>query len=279
MSFKSICTILHDTDAPTDALEYAIQAARKWDAHLHVLCAGINRTEPGFYYGGASAMVVENFLDDARESAAQLQHIVKARLAVEDIRWDVDTVSILSTGLVPFISDYLRFNDIAILPLPYQAPNHTTDVAMFEACIFGAKIPAIVVPKGCVMPPELSRILVAWNDSTAALAAARASLPLVEEAAVTDICVIDPPLDGLDRSDPGGRLAQMMVRYGANVEITTCARLDADIALQLQKKAQETAAQLIVMGGYGHSRLREAVIGGTTRSMLQHAKVPVLMAH
>jgi len=125
----------------------------------------------------------------------------------------------------------------------------------------------------------MQRVMIAWDDGAEALAAARAAAPLVGSADVTDICLINPPQHGIDRSDPGGRMAQMLTRKGAKVEVTVSAQRQYDVASQLLSRARETAADVLVMGGYGHSRLREAVLGGVTRTILRQAHLPVLMAH
>ena len=278
MSFASITTFLHDRAAPQSALDFAVQAARHWGAHLHVVCAGISSSDPGFYYTGAEAILVQKDLEDAQETATELEQIAQARLGAEDITWDVETVSMMANGLEPFLADHMRFFDLAILPLPYSEGRTPTDIASFEACLFGAEIPVLVVPDHFEWLRPPARILLAWDDGAEALAAARAAIPLATKAALTEICVIDPPQFGKDRSNPGGRLAHFLARAGAKVEITIAARLRPSIAEQLIQRVAETGADLLAMGGYGHSRLREAVLGGVTRSMLRQATVPVLLA-
>lgn len=278
MRYKSITTLLHDPNRQAAALDCAIQAARNWDAHLHVLCTGIDATDPGFYYAGAQAIAVQQNLECAQHVASELEEKLRNRLAVEDIRWDVETVTMMAQGLNSFVSDHMRFHDIAILPLPYSEQANQLDVAAFEACLFGADIPIIVVPDGAQLPHPISRLVIAWDDGAEALSAARAAIDLASTAGVTEISVIDPPPHGADRSDPGGRLAQLLSRSGASVEVSVTARTQTDVATQLLQRAHEKGADMIVMGAYGHSRLREAVLGGATRSMLRQATLPILMA-
>jgi len=241
MTYTSIATFLHDPGRAPDILDYAIQAARKWGAHLYVICAGIDSTDPGFYYAGAQAIAVQTNL--------------------------------------PFLADHLRFYDLAILPQPYAESSNFTDVTAFEACLFGADMPVLVIPEGKGASTAMDQIMIAWDDGAEALAAARAAMPLTGIAKGTDICLINPPKHGHNRSDPGGRMAQMLTRKGANVQITLAPQRHHDIATQLLERARETGVDLLVMGGYGHSRLREAVLGGVTRTVLGKAHLPVLMAH
>ncbi len=279
MPYKTLATFIHDPMAPDHALEWAIAAARQWGAHLHVACVGVDDTDPGFYYAGVQAIAIQSNLENAQLDSAAIEEKVRARLAKEDIEWDVEAVTVMANGLEPFLADHMRFFDVVVLPLPLQGASNRLDVAAFEACLFGADVAVLVIPEGIEMNGPLSRLLIAWDDGDEALAACRAALPLVTGADLTEICIIDPPLHGSDRSDPGGRLAQLLARHGAKVEIAVAARTQTDIGHQLSQHALERGADVLVMGAYGHSRLREAVIGGVTRSILRIAKVPVLMAH
>jgi nucleotide-binding universal stress UspA family protein len=279
MSFKSITTFLHDPSAALTTLDYAIDAARRWGAHLHIVAAGIDSTDPGFYYAGAQAIAIQQNHEFAQTQAGEIETIIRTRLHAEEINWDVETVSLMSGGLLSFISDHMRFFDVAILPLPYNEGRSRLDVAAFEACLFGADIPVIVVPNCNTQKPPSTRVLIAWDDGAEALAATRAMLPIIDSVGLTNICVVNPSDVGIDRSDPGGRLAQLLSRAGATVEITVSAKMRSNVAEQLIQHATETGAEMIVMGAYGHSRLREAFIGGVTRTILRQSPVPVLLAN
>ncbi len=279
MYYKSIATVLHNPTAHHETLELAISAARKWDAHLHIVCIGVDRTEPGFYYAGAHAIAIQSNLEFAQDQASELEQSVRNRLSSEDIAWDVEAVTTLATGLEPYVADHLRFFDLVILPLPLATTADRIDELIFDGCIFGADRPVLAVPNGFKGSCEFKRVLMAWNDGLEALAACREALPLITTARECDISIIDPPVHGPERSDPGGRLAQFLARWGARAEINVLARTHSTLADQLSSRAVETGADVIVMGAYGHSRLREAVLGGVTRDMLQRASLPVFMAH
>ena len=94
-----------------------------------------------------------------------------------------------------------------------------------------------------------------------------------------NIAVIDPPQHGPERSDPGGMLCQMLVRHGVRAEVSVLAKTLPRISDVLARHVRDQNADLLVMGAYGHSRFREAILGGATRNMLEEAEVPVLMAH
>ncbi len=111
------------------------------------------------------------------------------------------------------------------------------------------------------------------------MAAVRAALPLLTAAESVNIVIIDPPRHSSDRSDPGGQLSQMLARHGAKPEVSVIAQTMPRVSDVLGRHCEDTQADLLVMGAYGHSRFREALLGGATRDMLERAELPVFMSH
>ncbi len=279
MSYKSIATILHDPTCHRAALEMAISFARKTGAHLHILCVGVDHTDPGYYYAGAQAIAVQQNIEVAQGVASELEAIARARLAAEDITWDVENVTTMPGGLDPFIADSMRFFDLVVVAAPYQDAGSRTDALVFEACLFGASRPVLVVPEGAKTDAMFEKLMVAWDDGMPAMTAAREAIPLITAAANAEITIIDPPVHGRDRSDPGGRLASYLVRFGARANVVVLARSQPSVANQLLMRAKESGVDLLVMGAYGHSPMREAILGGATRDMLRVTHMPVFMSH
>jgi nucleotide-binding universal stress UspA family protein len=122
-------------------------------------------------------------------------------------------------------------------------------------------------------------IVIGWNESAEAIRAVRAAMPLLQKADAVHVAIIDPPETGPERSDPGGALAVYLSRHGVRCDIQVMTRQGLKVSERLSQHVTETGSDLLVMGGYGHSRFREAVLGGATREMLQSSSVPVLMAH
>ncbi len=278
MTYRSITTFLHDPEAPMDAFELAIAASREWGAHLHVICVGIDPTEPGFYYAGAQAITVDHNLNIAREAALALETRIRKRLETEVIGWEVEVATVMAGSVYDFLAERARISDLMILPTPYGEARGYIDVAAVEACLFAASLPVLVVPDGYSGPIRPKRVLIGWNETQQALTATHDALPLLEGTDV-DITIIDPLQHGPDRSDPGGRLAQYLNRHGAKAEISILAKSQPGVADMLCRRADERGCDMIVMGAYGHSRWRESIMGGATRHMLEIANMPVLMAH
>jgi len=120
---------------------------------------------------------------------------------------------------------------------------------------------------------------VAWNDGDEALHAARAALPSLKAAQSVDIAIVDPPTHAHDRTDPGGALCLWLARHGVRAEISVLAKTEPRVSDVLARFCRDRGCEAVVMGAFGHSRLREAILGGTTRGMLASVPLPLLLAH
>ncbi len=276
MDYKVIGTIMTDVDQGTEWLDAAIALTARMDAHLDIYVVSVSHTETHSYYLGAEAVMIADRTKDAIEKRDQLETWLEKRMAGEDIRWTQHAAVVPSPAMTGFLARNLRFSDLVVLPRPYQDNPETTKLV--EACLFSAERPVLMIPKGCHAPDMGGHVLVGWNDGAEALAAARAALPLLQQADVADICIIDPPEHAAERSDPGGAMAQYLMRHGTRPEVAVLAKTEPQIGELLMRRARELGAQLIVSGAYGHSRLREAVFGGVTRNLLEIADRPILMA-
>lgn len=279
MAFKSILTVVTDATSATFQLDAAIALTRREDAHLDVLCIGVDRTQTGYYYAGATAILTQEAYNQAKGEAAAIEAAVKARLARDDIRWGVDTAVAQIGALGGPVAMLARFCDLVLLSKPYGKAGGPAAEAILESALFEGRAPVLVVPDGFAEADFGRRIVLAWNQSDEALMAARAALPLLKAAAEVDITIIDPPTHGPERSDPGGMLSQYLARHGVHAEVSVLAKTLPRTSEVLLRHARDENADLIVMGAYGHSRFREAILGGATRNMLEMADIPVFMAH
>ncbi|WP_114965417.1 universal stress protein [Alkalilacustris brevis] len=279
MAYKTLATFISDPDSVAPALEASVALARREDAHLDVCCLGVDHTQPGHFYAGAPAMIYQETLDRAREEAEELEAEVRKRLGREDIRWGVETAVVQLGGLSSLVGLRARFSDLVIQPKPYEKGRPTDAEAIVEAALFDGQAPVLIVPEAGIGDTLGQRITVAWNQSDEALSAVRRALPLLVAAEHVDIVIIDPPAQGPERSDPGGLLTQMLTRHGVRAEVSVLARTMPKISEILQRHVREHGSDMLVMGAYGHSRFREAILGGATRNMLELAETPVFMAH
>jgi nucleotide-binding universal stress UspA family protein len=124
---------------------------------------------------------------------------------------------------------------------------------------------------------KLDRVIVGWDGSSSAARAAGDAMPFLERAKMVQVVVVSER--GKSDEIPGADIAQHFARHGVTVEVKQIVAPDAKPAEVLLSHAADTSADLLVLGGYGHSRLREFVLGGVTRSILETMTVPTLMSH
>jgi nucleotide-binding universal stress UspA family protein len=240
---------------------------------------GLDRTQTGFYYAGANAMILQETITRAQEEAREVEAHVKKILRASDVRWSLDSGVAQLADMGRHVAQRARFSDLAILPQPYGDKRGVELEPILESAMFDGTAPVLMVPAGGPVLTAPKRILLAWNESDEALVAARMALPMLMQADTVRIVVVNPPAHSPTRSDPGGLLSQFLARHGVNCEIDVLAKALPRVSDVLMRHAMDTEADLIVMGAYGHSRFREAILGGATSNMLENAKIPVFLAH
>lgn len=272
----TVATIVTQETRATGSLDAAVALAGELDAHLDITILAVTPPESGPLYMGAEVNLISTQIQAANEDRAEMETWLAEQMKGELLRWSQTSATVQGMGLATYLTRHLRFADLVVLP---KIGRHGDMIAtLIEGCLFGADRPVLMIPAGAPLPRQDGRVIMAWNDGDEALSAARAAMPFLQAAALTEICIVDPPHHAPDRSDPGGALAQYLQRRGAKAEVSVMARTEESIAAILLRHAKERGADLLVAGAYGKSRLREAVFGGTTRRLLSEADLPVLFA-
>ena len=281
MAYKSLLTIATTPDNVGPSFAAAAAIARQMDAHLDALALGVDRTQVGYSYVGSGAVILQVAMDRAEEEARANEKAINAALSAQgrDLRFGLETAVTQIGALTELVANRSRYADLVVLPKPYGKTTGPEAEAAIEAAMFEGMAPVLVVPSSGMTSPEPKRIVLAWNQSREAMVAARRAMPLLKRADKVTITVIDPQPHGPERSDPGGLLCQLLVRHGIKAEVSVLARTLPRVSDVLHRACSDLNADLLVMGAYGHSRFREAILGGATRNMLEQAEVPVFMAH
>lgn len=279
MSIQTVTTILTDQEQVAAQIDAAAGVARALDAHLNVLALAISIDQLGMVQTALDAVPAGMTLEDSIERARTLGDLAASHLKKEGIRWSVDPLGVTAATSSSAIVRHTRFSDLVVQPRLAGPAFQERTRTLAEAVLFDAGAPLLLLPEGDLLSAPPTKIMVSWDESAASLRAARQAMPLLSMATSVHVVLVDPPKDAPDRSDPGGAFAQYLARHGIKCELSVCNRTDATIAGTLERRAEELGCELIVMGAYGHSRLRQAIFGGTTRSMISDAKIPVFMAH
>lgn len=280
MAYKTLSTVVTSAAEAATTVAAAGRLAVALDAHLDILALGIDRTQVGYAYVGGSGVLLQVAMERAEQEARETEAAVRAVTAEQpfDLRWSVEGAVSQIGALTELVARRARFADLVVLPKPYGKGRSSESEAVVEAAMFEGQTPVLVLPSA-EAPALPGRIVIGWNQSREAMVAVRAAMPFLQAAQMVNIAVIDPPQHGPERSDPGGMLCQMLVRHGVKAEVSVLARSMPRISDVLARHMRDVNGEMLVMGAYGHSRFREAILGGATRNMLEQAETPVFLAH
>lgn len=279
MSHGTVAVMATDAALDRGAIATALSLTETEGAHLDIHCLGIESTPPDAFLAGPALLLTQPDRDAAIARAEELEH--ELRRLVPSHRGNVQLHrQHITEGMVGRqVGELARFADRVVATAPYGPEARHLQVAVLEAALFAGGLPVIVVPDGgAEIAPRPHRLMVAWDGSREAMVAARAALPMLRRARLVDVVIVDPEVQVGDRSDPGGDIALFLARNGVTAEVSVLARSRFRNSEVLRRHAMDTGAEAVVMGAYGHSRLREQLFGGTTREMLTDARVPLILA-
>jgi len=203
----------------------------------------------------------------------------KIRVLVEGLRAPntLKRLDLLSEAAGPVVASEARLADLFVSTRPH-GPAGSGAAPLIESVLFGSGRPCFLVPPAAQPPFGYRRVLLAWRDSREASRSLAAAMPFLAAAeAVTVVMVAEDP-DAAPLRARGQALVTYLDRRDIAAELRIVRRGER-ISANILATAREVEAQLLVMGGYGHSRLREWVLGGTTRSILADAQLPLFIAH
>ena len=278
MAIRDILVHLDAAPAAPARLEFAAALARRHGARLTGLVV-IDIVLPPIATPDGGGAALGPLLDAMRRDALVEAEGIRTRFEDTTSRIGVAGEWRVAEGLTAeLVARNGRTADLIVLgqPDPNEgAPNAT---AVFEGALFSSGRPVLVVPHAGRFIEVGRRALIAWNGRREAARAVHDALPLLAGAAHAVVLTVGPaPTEAED--DPAAEILRHLARHDLPVSAAHETATDLDVADILLNRAAESGADLLVMGAYGHSRLREFVLGGATRSILRQMTLPVLMAH
>jgi nucleotide-binding universal stress UspA family protein len=257
--------------------DFAISVAETFEAHVLGVAFVYDPIVPGVVMGGISPQFIESQRADnekaARGAVARFEQAAK-RIGVS---YETVSVSASISGAADRLGRLARRFDLAIVGQP-ERPKSAPDEVVDEGVLFESGRPVIFVPYIQKAALKLDRVLVCWDGSRAATRAIADSLPFLHKAKKIEIVMVAGK-PGKSDEIAGADLGQHLARHGLKVEVKRITSPDIDVSSTVLSHAADSNADMIVMGGYGHSRLREFILGGVTRGILEQMTVPALMSH
>lgn len=277
MSIKTILAIT-GTSTGDDDLALAKSLCEEAGVHLSVLVVEL---APAPTTGEFAAMVSDGWIQERQAGQKRLEDrsaAVTAGLSGTSISADVSTAYPELAWADEVVGRRARYADLTMVGAGLLGDDMLGARAI-EGALFSSGTPAMIVPAGAKPTIAPKRVLLAWDAGIEASRAMHAALDLLTGAEAVHLTLVDP-IEGEEGhgAEPGADAATYLARHGAKVSVDRLPSSGKPIATVLRQHAIDVAADLVVMGAYGHSRLRERMFGGTTKSMLEDATVPVLFA-
>ncbi len=257
--------------------DYAISVAEAFGAHLCAAAFVYEPVIPGVVTGSIPPEIIDAQRSDSERAARNAIARFEQAARRAGLSADSQMLSASIAGAADTFASIARRFDLAVVGQPEPERPVPEDI-LVEGVLFGSGRPAIVVPFIQKSGLKLDRILVCWDGSRTAARAVSDAMPLLHKAKEVEVLVVGNER-GKSRELPGADLAQHLARHGLKIELKRVGAGDVDVASVVLSHVADTAADFIVMGGYGHSRLREFVLGGVTHGILRSMTVPVLMSH
>jgi nucleotide-binding universal stress UspA family protein len=277
MMFKDILVILPTANEPSSALDYAVTVARRFDAHLTGIAFMQDWAGVGALFDGATTIVSDDHSRELKAAAEAAKVRFEETVRREGLSAESMILDARGPGLADLLARTARKFDLTIFP---QAdPEYgRSGQAMIEAALLGSGRPILVVPTFQEDRVKFDQVLVCWDGSHNAARAIADAMPFLTRATKVEVVTVAIEKN-IDLSLAGLHMARHLSRHDVFVEVRNIVAHSQNVSVRIRSHAAQQSADLIVMGGYGHSRLREFILGGVTRDTLRSTVVPTLMSH
>jgi nucleotide-binding universal stress UspA family protein len=274
---KDIVVNLSGGEVRDVAADYAISMALPYGAHVVGVAFVYEPVIPGSLLGGIPTDLIEVQREENAKAAKAAVASFESNAGKAGISAETRLLDASVAGASDLFGRIARRFDIAVVGQA-QGEQGISEELLVEGALFGSGRPVIVVPQVQTKPLNLDKVMICWDGSRPAARAIGDSIALLKRAKSIETVVVTGERDKSGEIT-GTNMKRHLARHGVTVEIKRIAAGNFDVQDAILKNAKEIRADFIVMGGYGHSRLREFILGGVTRSILKSMSVPVLMSH
>lgn len=264
-----------DAEERSTALAFGLSLAREAGAHVTVQAASLKLTVThAFISTFAEGLVAaENRRLDALAHA--VAETSQRAAAASGVACTTQAPHLTYPALIKSFTAQARTHDLTVLDS--EPISLAVDRGLIDAVLTDSGRPLMIVPQGREAFAG-DRIVVAWDGSAKAARALNDALPFLRAAAQVEVVSVTGEKD-LTNTLPGAEIAPHLTRHGVKVNVLSLPARDGDVAETLRNHARLTRADMIVMGAYVHSRLRQMMLGGTTQSLLKDCPVPLFLSY
>jgi nucleotide-binding universal stress UspA family protein len=273
---KDIVVSLSGRGQQDFAADYAVSVAATLGAQITGLAFVYEPVIPDGTFGGVPVEFIELQREENSKAARGAVSYFEAAARKAGVAAEVQTLDSTFGGAATLFASIARRFDLAIVGQA-QREHGAAEELMIEGPLFESGRPLIVVPYIQKRGLTLERVLACWDGSRTAARAIGDAMPLLERAKVVDLVTVT---EERKAEEPGGvSMSDHLARHGVKASAKRLTKGDLAIQDVILSYAADSGADFMVMGGYGHSRLREFILGGVTRGILSEMTVPVLMSH
>ncbi len=259
------------------AADYAISLAGQFGAHLTGVAFALEPAIPAGAMGGIAGDVIDSAIAEAERQANEAITRFEAAAKKQGVLSEHQMVTALVVDAVNRFGEIARHYDMSVVLQPDPDTNTANDLFM-ESVLFGSGRPVVIVPYIQRDPVKLDRIVCCWDGSATAARAIGDAAPLLARAKTVELLIVTNGRENKNE-EAGADMATHLARHKLNVTLQRITSADIDVGNAILSYAADKAADFLVMGGYGHSRWREFLLGGATRQILSSTTLPTLMSH
>ena len=262
---------------PRHATDFAVSVASAFDVHLAGVAFQYEPVIPATDMGGIPVELIEIQRADNEKKAGDAKAAFDEAARRAGLSFESGIIEASVAGASDVFGRIARRFDLSVVGQA-EPDKSTFDELIIEGALFGSGRPVLVVPYIQSAGLSLNHVMVCWDGSRNAARAVADAMPFLVKAKMVDVVTI---VGEKGKSDeiPGADIAEHLARCGLKVELRRELFGDIEVANNLLSLASDLSADFLVMGGYGHSRLREFILGGATRGILSSMTVPTLMSH
>jgi nucleotide-binding universal stress UspA family protein len=277
MMIKDIIANLDVDSSREVTADYAISIARAFGAHVSAVAFAYEAVVPGSIFSRESIRLLEAERAKCETAAKNAANKFEEAARRSGLSAEAHVVKASVTKAGETFGRLARRFDLAVVG-QFEPDKLPVRQLIIEAALFDSGRPLLLVPYIQREGLKLDRVMVCWDGSRNAARAVGDAMPFLGRAKAVEIVLVASE-PGKSGEIAGADIAHHLARHGLNVELRQIVVQDLDVANTILSHSADIGADFIVMGGYGHSRLREFVLGGATRGILGAMTVPTLMSH
>jgi nucleotide-binding universal stress UspA family protein len=260
------------------ARDFAITIAETFDAYIAGIAFAYAPCFPGYVMLEIPPNVVAQMTAESEKAALAAVERFDAAAKRSLLSFEHRLLRTIGGEAPAVLSNLARRFDLSVFM--QSEPDGVDNDEMIETSLFQSGRPLIVVPYIQKDGLKLDRVMCCWDGSRAAARAINDALPLLVKATAVDLLIVVNEKTKNDKNEiRGAEMAKHLARHDVKVEVEAIPAADIDVASAILSYAADSSGTLIVMGGYGHAKMRELILGGVTRDMLKSMTVPVFMSH